>query len=277
MLRAFSVLLLVHVSLAVIQAQAASEVASLTGTVWAGTVKAPDSMGKVRDYPYTFQLLSGNKLRWHWEGGDFTNGTWRQTGNVVRLELNDGYSTWSGTFDGDAMSGSATNKLGHKWNWALTRREADAHANTWVEYSSTPGRFRAFMPSDPEVREQPVETPAGKLINHVFMSKAGESSVMVIAYSDYPQSTEDPQVVLDRVLNATISGIGATLVKSDAITHKGFPGRDYQATTSGLTYFARIYLVNRRLYQAAVVGPPNDLKPESVQKFLASFDISPSQ
>jgi hypothetical protein len=276
-LRAISFLLLVQFSLAGTQGQNANEVPSLTGTVWSGTVNAPDATGKLRDYPYTFRLLSGNRLRWHWEGSDFTNGTWRQTGNAVRLELNDGYSTWSGTFDGKEMSGSASNKLGHKWKWALTRKDANASADGWVDYSSTSGRFRALMPSEPEVRDQPIETPVGKIVNHALMSQVGES-VMVVAYSDYPQSTEDPQVVLDRIINATVVGIGGTLVKSGVISLEEFPGREYEATTkNGLTYHARIYLVNRRLYQVVVVGPPHELRPDSTKKFMESFELKPSQ
>lgn len=254
---------------------------SLEGTMWEGTIKAPDSNGEFRDNAYQFQFLPGNKLHWKWNGTLYTNATWQQTGLSVRVELNDGYSTWLGTIEGNRMSGSSANQLGHKWSWVLTRKvelpTQAAALNTqatggWIRYSSAKGRFSILMPTQPKVQEQPVDTDGGKLINHVFLSQSG-TAAFAISYADYPQNNADPQKVLDDVRQGAITGIKGTFISGKNITHKGFHGREFQASTQGALYTSRIFIVNNRLYQMVVVAPIGQLTAADINKFLTSFDL----
>ncbi|HEX8494071.1 MAG TPA: hypothetical protein VF658_14590 [Pyrinomonadaceae bacterium] len=277
---ALSLLTLCLSSLVLAQSSGTLSAPSAEGTSWVGTVRAPDSNGDFHDNAYQIDLLSGNRLHWKWNDTLYTNGTWRQNGRSIRMELNDGYSTWLGTIEGNRMSGNSTNKPGHKWSWTLTRRSQpnvviaprpQAPAG-WILHSSTAGRFSILMPSEPKVQEQPVDTAVGKLINHIFLAQKG-SAAFAISYADYPQNNADPQGVLDTVRDGAINGIKGTLVSGKNITHKTFPGREFQASTQGALYTSRIFLVNNRLYQMVVVAPVGHLTDAEVNRFLTSFDL----
>ena len=250
------------------------------GTNWEGTVRAPDSNGEFHDNAYVMKFLSGNRLHWKWNDKLYTNGTWQQNGRSIRMELNDGYSTWLGTIDGNRMSGNSTNRPGHKWSWVLTRQAStytDSSGSTpqadgWIRHSSSAGRFSILMPAVPNTQEQPVDTTAGKLINHIFLAQKG-SAAFAISYADYPQNDADPQGVLDNVRDGAVKGIKGTLVSGKNITHKTYPGREFQAATQGALYTSRIFLVNNRLYQMVVVAPVGHLSTAEINKFLTSFDL----
>ena len=115
-------LLLFVASLA--HAQKVDMTRSLEGTTWEGTVRAPNSDGSYTDYPYVFDFLPEGKVSWKWEGRVFTNGTWTQKGDSLRMVLNDGYSVWVGTIDGTHMTGTASNRLKHEWSWTLDQKVA---------------------------------------------------------------------------------------------------------------------------------------------------------
>lgn len=267
----FITLLLASVTLA----QTAS-VPSVEGTTWTGTVRAPDSNGKFNDNEYVIEFLPGNRLHWNWNGTEYTNATWQQTGRAIRIEMNNGYSTWLGTIERNRMSGTSVNKLGHKWDWVLTQRveliTQAIPAPGWINYSSRTGRFSIMMPAEPTLQEQPVDTAAGKLMNYVFLSQKG-SAAFAISYADYPQNDADPQGVLDRVRDGAVTGIKGTLVSGKNITHKGYPGREFQASTQGALYTSRIFLVKDRLYQMVVVAPATQLSAAETNRFLTSFDL----
>lgn len=261
---------------------------TIEGTTWTGTVRAPDSTGEFHDYDYQFDFLPGNRVRWKWSGQFFTNGTWQQTGRAIRMELNDGYSTWLGTLDGRRMSGNSVNRLGHKWDWVLVQQAASDSSGPvgpvplgskpatggWIKYSSERGRFSVVMPTQPSPRDQPIDSAAGPTVNHVFMSVKG-SAAFAVSYADYPQASDsaDPQVVLDNVRQGALNGIKGTLVSSRRIMHKGYPGREFQASTKGALYTSRIYLVGNRLYQLVVVAPVGALSDTEINRFLTSFDL----
>lgn len=262
-------------------AQTTASVASIQGTSWEGTVRAPDSNGEIHDNAYQMDFLPGNQVRWNTNGNVYTNGKWRQNGRAISIELNDGYSTWLGTIEGNRISGNSINKLGHKWNWALTRKTPRNMGSTttiapptggWFRHNSTDGRFSVLMPVAPQVSSKPVDTAAGQLINHVALAQTA-SSAYAVSYADYPENSADPQEVLDSVRSGAINGIKGTLISGKNITHKGYPGREFQASTEGALYTSRIYLVNNRLYQMVVVVPATLAKPADISKFLTSFDL----
>lgn len=143
----------------------------------------------------------------------------------------------------------------------------------WIKYSSEAGRFSILMPVQPKVQEQPVKTAAGELTNHVFLALKG-SAAFAISYADYPQNDADPQKVLDNVRQGAITGIKGTLISGSNITHKGYPGREFQASTEGALYTSRIFLVNNRLYQMVVVAPAGSLTTAEISKYLTSFNLT---
>jgi len=255
-------------------------VSGVAGTSWAGIVNSPDSAGRFQDYAYEFEFLTGNKLRWRWRGAVYENGTWQQNGRDILLEMNDGFSSWRGTIEGNRMSGNSFNNEGYKWNWVLLRQtralptsaQVIPAASEWINYTSAAGRCRFLMPAEPRVTEQSLETGAGKLVNNVFLALT-QFAVFSVSYADIPPNTPKSKSLLDSVRKGVLNGIKGTLISSSNISHKGYPGREFQALSDSGTYTARIFLVNARLYQLVVVAVPGKVPSADVHRFLNSFDL----
>ena len=84
-------------------------VLSLEGTVWAGT----DSHGS----HYTFRYQRGGVLSYTSPSGTFRNGTWRQSGTAVYMEMNRRYAEYRGEVRGGRIVGRAGNVTGLRWTW----------------------------------------------------------------------------------------------------------------------------------------------------------------
>lgn len=286
MMRFAAILLLTLCLSCLAHAQASESVpfSSVAGTSWAGIVNAPDSAGRFQDYAYEFEFLKGNKLRWRWRGSIYENGTWQQDGREILLEMNDGFSTWRGTIEGNRMSGSSFNKEGYKWNWVLLRQtralppsaQIIPAAGEWISYSSAAGRFGVSMTAEPRVTEQGLEIGAVKVVNNVFLGLT-QFAVFGVSYADYPPNTSKSKSLLDNVRKGVIDGINGTLISSSNISHKGYPGREFQASSDSGLYTSRIFLVNARLYQLVVVAVPGKVSPADVHRFLNSFDLKMEQ
>lgn len=261
-------------------AQVSESISSLAGTSWAGIVNSPDSAGRFQDYAYEFEFLTGSKLRWRWRGTVYDNGTWKQSGRDILLELNDGRSTWRGTIEGNRMSGNSLNKEGYQWNWVLLRQtralpqsaQAIPAPGEWINYSSGAGRFVVLLPAEPRSTEQELEIGTGKLVNNVFLALT-QFAVFSVSYADFPPGTAQSKSLLDKMQKGVIDGIRGRLLRSSKISHKGYPGREFQASSESGLYTSRIYLVNDRLYQLVVVAMPEMVSSEPVDRFLNSFDL----
>jgi hypothetical protein len=89
--------------------------ASLAGTSWAG----PDSTGDYRRFTFT----SNGRLN------NDASDTWRQEGNKIYWEINDGYSHYEGTINGDQIDYKAYNKVNLRWTGTLTRVAGSTTSN----------------------------------------------------------------------------------------------------------------------------------------------------
>ena len=63
----------------------------------------------------------GGVLGYESRSGTFRNGTWKQKGNVVYLEMNNHYADYRGEIRGDRIIGDASNVKGMKWKWDVKR------------------------------------------------------------------------------------------------------------------------------------------------------------
>lgn len=280
MSRSIAVAALVSCCFIGVQAQergAGSPTPSIAGSRWTGNVRAPQADGTTADRFYRCEFQAGNRLRCEFAATALTNGTWFQNDKLLRMDLNDGYSSWLGSIDADRMSGNAVNKLGHKWSWVFTRVVPDVTSRTtisseWITHSDAPGRFSILMPVPPVKSEQPVETEAGKLINNLFLAQT-PTAAFLISYVDHvvPQ---DAQQTLLRVRDGAIKGVKGTLLSSENITHKGYPGFEFRASTpEGAVYTSRIYLVSGRLYQIVVVASGSNPISKDINRYMTSFDL----
>jgi hypothetical protein len=89
-------------------------IVSVAGTTWVGT----DSRGDY--YEYTFQ--PNGEMDYKSPDGYFTNGGWRQHGNAISMETNNGFSVRQGRIYGAHMQGAARNVKHERWEWEADKR-----------------------------------------------------------------------------------------------------------------------------------------------------------
>jgi hypothetical protein len=92
----------------------------LAGTTWEGE-ETPGGR-----YEYTFH--PDGTLEYDYSTGRFRNGTWRQDGDSVYMEMNGQYAENKGTIRGQRMEGSGSNVNGLRWTWWATLRGGTATA-----------------------------------------------------------------------------------------------------------------------------------------------------
>jgi hypothetical protein len=93
----------------------------LTGSRWEIVSQAPNE--PQLDYFLIFHE-GGVLENTHPNDKTYDNDTWSIEGEEIVIRFNDGYAVYRGTFmDRNTMSGTATNQLGHSWEWTASRRE----------------------------------------------------------------------------------------------------------------------------------------------------------
>jgi len=91
------------------RAQEKPSVPNVAGTTWAGV----DS----DNYYYEYNFRANHEMDYKSPTGFFTNGTWRQMGDIIYMETNHKFSERQGRISGTHMSGNAWNVKGEKWTW----------------------------------------------------------------------------------------------------------------------------------------------------------------
>jgi hypothetical protein len=89
------------------------DVVKIEGTVWSGS----DSL----DQTCTFRHLKGGILNYTTPSGTFQNGTWKQHGSNVYVEMNGKCAEYRGVLQGECIAGQAGNIRGLRWSWRVKR------------------------------------------------------------------------------------------------------------------------------------------------------------
>jgi hypothetical protein len=93
-------------------------VPSVSGTIWSGA----DSL----DYHYDYEFRPDGTLRYTYENGSFTDGTWKQDGDTIYMSMNNKYSERLGRITGTHMGGTAWNIKDKHWTWAADLRNTSS-------------------------------------------------------------------------------------------------------------------------------------------------------
>lgn len=73
---------------------------------------------------WNFILREDSVLEYEKSGRYFSNGTWRQSGDILYIEINQNYSQYKGIIKGDKIvEGEAQNIAGSEWTWEATKIE----------------------------------------------------------------------------------------------------------------------------------------------------------
>jgi len=91
-------------------------VVSLDGTTWIVAETNGDND--------IFNFLPGGTLSYSYQNGSYTNGTWKQDGDSVYIEMNHKYVEYHGKISGSHIDGTASNVKGHHWTWTADMRSS---------------------------------------------------------------------------------------------------------------------------------------------------------
>ncbi|NJM54692.1 MAG: serine/threonine protein kinase [Verrucomicrobiae bacterium] len=82
---------------------------TLVGTTWLAT----DSDGE----SYCFQFAPNGILNYEAQRGIRASGKWQQDRGVISIDINNGFTLFTGSISGSKISGNAVSKTGKRWTW----------------------------------------------------------------------------------------------------------------------------------------------------------------
>ncbi len=146
------------------------------------------------------------------------------------------------------------------------------------------GRFNAIFPEQPKEVVKDAETPFGPQKLTFLVCELGDrnnaNALYGIGYTDYPDSLVNSEFekeltndFLDRSVTGSVVTLNGSLISSDTISYKGYPGRTIKISfldNHGIMNM-RLYLVKNRMYILEVgCLRENDNNPEC-RHFFDSF------
>jgi hypothetical protein len=96
-------------------------VVSLAGTSW--TVVETDGDRDI------FNFLADGTLSYSYQNGSYTNGTWRQDGDSIYIEMNKKFVEYRGRITGTHIEGTASNVKGNHWTWTADLKSSSSIRN----------------------------------------------------------------------------------------------------------------------------------------------------
>ncbi len=145
------------------------------------------------------------------------------------------------------------------------------------EFASAEGRFKVKMPGTPKE-----EMHFAGLVSMKVYSVQEENGAYAVAFADMPismpESAAQVQARLDGARDGMVKKANATLTSAHSISLRGtHPGREVNADLPAQKgkLRARVYLVDKRLYQVMVVGTKSWTTSSDATKFLDSLVVTP--
>lgn len=142
--------------------------------------------------------------------------------------------------------------------------------------STDRGNFTISMPQYPETATREITAPSGKIKIHMYFVNL-EKKAYAVSYNDLPpgqDSSSEPQQVLASGRDGFIQAQGGKLLNDSVISYGEFPGREYEVEAGPYVYYARTFLVKKRLYQVmSAAGKDNEGRADA-KRFLDSFSVN---
>jgi hypothetical protein len=159
---------------------------------------------------------------------------------------------------------------------------APASAQKWVEYKPQGAGFRLEFPQAPNVVREDVKTSSG--VRHMELAtfevrRDGVSLTFMTALPERPAGFTggDPQAVLDRVRDDTVSWVSGRLREEKRITIDGQPARRSVIDMPQDNQVCVLLQVLRgdQLYKAIAVVSAGQENGADTQRFVNSFALLP--
>jgi hypothetical protein len=146
-------------------------------------------------------------------------------------------------------------------------------------FTSEAGRYRVRFPQAPREVVQKVPSPVGPIEVHMAVLDRGDVAFFA-SYNDYQfdPAAFDIDAALEGIVQGSMEGSKATLRSKKDIALGKHPGKAYEAALKlpdgrPATCRARIYMVEKRLYQVLVVEARGKEDPKATAAYLDSFAL----
>lgn len=156
-------------------------------------------------------------------------------------------------------------------NTNLAVAQTSASGATW--YTNKPHRFKILFKGSPKVGSQ--AGPQGTVTDtFTYADRDGATMVGVTVLPTAPSGTTIINKSLEGACDGAIQTSHCVETGRKAVVLQGYPGRELTATIPGKGLMkARIYLVNKKLYQQIVAGIPTFVDSSYAKDFLKSLAI----
>jgi hypothetical protein len=146
----------------------------------------------------------------------------------------------------------------------------------WKEFVSKPGRFKVLMPDTPEQDSGETESDYGKGTLHMHTAQAGKA-LFGAHYTDFPAAIRKLPLkqVYDSSRDGAVANLKGKLLSEKDVKLGKYPGREIRIEVKGgaRLFRARVFLVDRRLYQVVVFGTKETATSKDADRFLSSFRL----
>ena len=155
----------------------------------------------------------------------------------------------------------------------------------WQELTVRDAGFSVLMRGEPFYTKREIDTPAGRIMAHLYLSDR-QDSVVAIGYTDYPLALalgSPSDKLFAGVRDTWLKRLQGTITRSDRpLTIDGkHPGIEFSADgqleKTEAFVRARLYLVDQRLYQVVMLGKTAAVPSRVVNRFLDSFKLTEKQ
>jgi hypothetical protein len=133
------------------------------------------------------------------------------------------------------------------------------------------------MPGTPKQEKAETESDFGKGVLHMNTVQAGRR-MYGANYGDFPAAIKKVPIkqVFDSSRNGAVANLKGKLVREKDIKLDKHPGREVQIEVAGgkRLFRARVFLVERRLYQVVVFGTKDAATSKEADRSLDSFKLA---
>jgi hypothetical protein len=148
----------------------------------------------------------------------------------------------------------------------------------WATFASPEGRFEILMPGEVKQFTVDVDNEFGTSVLHMNVATLPDGTMFVANWVDYPPDAvaDFPAQILDDSREGALDNLGGKLVSEKEIKLNNHRGREIliEVAKQDRLFRVRMYLVENRLYQTVVFGPPKLVKSKDAQRYLDSFELT---
>ena len=144
------------------------------------------------------------------------------------------------------------------------------------KFHSVDGKFKVNFTGNPDVSNESIPTDVGDIEMYMFMYEKSVTEAEMIAYSDYPSemvAMSDPDDMLQGAKEGAVSNLGAVITEEKEIMYNKHKGLEFKANSTQFYVNYKIFLVNNRLYQIAIMRDGSYASQANVDKFFNSFEL----